>query len=123
MFATWDTLKSGRLAPPADRPPEMAIDLIGTPDWICEVVSDSSEEKDTQLLRAKYFAAGIHEYWLIDARGAEISFQILVPASNQYQQTKRKQAWQWSPTFSRWFELTRETNEVGRWTYDLKSKS
>lgn len=122
MFATGETLKSGRLGPPAGRDPKLAIDLVGTPDWICEVVSDSSEEKDTQLLRAKYFAAGIPEYWLIDARGAAIDFQVLVPGANGYEGAKRDEAWQWSPTFSRWFELTREENEVGRWTYELKSK-
>src|SRR5690606_37045397 len=110
MFATWDTLKNGRLAPPANRVSELYIELVGTPDWICEVVSDSSEEKDTQLLRVKYFDAGIPEYWLSDARGPAIDFQVLVPGAREYQQSKRDQAWQWSPTFSRWFDLTRETN-------------
>ncbi len=123
MFATWETLKTGRLAPPAHRDPELYIDLVGVPDWICEVVSDSSEEKDTQLLRAKYFAAGIPEYWLIDARGAAIDFQILIPGTNVYEATKQDEAWQWSPTFSRWFELTRHENEIGRWTYELKSRA
>lgn len=123
MFATWDTLKSGRLSLPPGRDPELYVELIGTPDWICEVVSDSSEEKDTQLLRAKYFAVGIPEYWLIDARGPAIDFQVLVPGANGYQPAKLDQAWQWSPTFSRWFELTREENELGRWTYELKSKA
>ena len=123
MFATWETLKSGRLAPPAGRDPKLAIDLIGTPDWICEVVSDSSEEKDTQLLRAKYFEAGIPEYWLIDARGAAIDFQVLVPGASGYEGAKRDEAWQWSPAFSRWFDLTRHVNVVGRWTYELKSRA
>src|SRR5262249_34297703 len=50
----------------------------GRPDWVVEIVSRSTVHKDTQRLRTLYHRAGIPEYWLIDARGAEIEFQILV---------------------------------------------
>jgi Uma2 family endonuclease len=36
---------------------------------VLEVVSASSVEPDTQTLRELYWAAGIKEYWLVDARG------------------------------------------------------
>src|SRR5262249_15185108 len=47
----------------------MYIELQGTPDWVLEIVSRWSVQKDTQLLRAAYHRARIPEYWLIDARG------------------------------------------------------
>src|SRR5205823_9972930 len=43
------------------------VELEGTPDMVLEVVSDSSVEKDTVILRQAYAEAGIREYWLVDA--------------------------------------------------------
>lgn len=43
------------------------VELAGSPDLAVELVSRSSVRKDTKLLRDRYFAAGITEYWLIDA--------------------------------------------------------
>jgi Uma2 family endonuclease len=55
------------------------IEILGSPDLVVEIVSDSSVRKDTTLLRDAYWKAGVREYWLFDARGAEIRFDILVP--------------------------------------------
>ena len=41
-----------------------------------EIVSDASVKKDTERLPAAYHAAGIREFWLIDARGVEVRFTI-----------------------------------------------
>lgn len=62
MMALWSTLEAGRLAPPADRQDGSHIELVGTPDWICEVVSDSSVDKDLVTMQRKYHEAGIPEY-------------------------------------------------------------
>src|SRR5207245_4371696 len=56
---------------------EGVIALEGTPDMVLEVVSDSSEKKDFQTLRKAYWEAGIPEYWLVDARGKTLVFDIL----------------------------------------------
>lgn len=48
FFATFETLRSGRLS----INPELAIELIGVPDFVLEVVSKSSVKKDRTLLRA-----------------------------------------------------------------------
>jgi Uma2 family endonuclease len=53
------------------------MELEGTPDMVMEIVSKSSVEKDTVLLRELYWRAGIAEYWLVDAREGKQSFQIL----------------------------------------------
>jgi Uma2 family endonuclease len=77
MMALWNTLKCGhlRLLPRADGNPD-GIELSGTPDLVIEVVSRSSVRKDSVTLRTAYARANIPEYWLIDARGEELAFQI-----------------------------------------------
>ena len=43
------------------------VEIVGSPDMALEVVSDSSERKDTRILFEAYYKAGIREYWLVDA--------------------------------------------------------
>jgi len=120
MLAFWVTLESGKLAPPQNRPQDgKHIELVGTPDWVCEIVSDSSVEKDTKLLFEAYHKAGIREYWLIDARGEEIDFRLLVWTSTGYQQAEVHRGWQKSPVFNRQFQLTRSRDRLNRWRYQL----
>ncbi|NOZ40252.1 MAG: Uma2 family endonuclease [Planctomycetes bacterium] len=98
------------------------IDLYGTPDWVCEVVSDSSVKKDTKRLRQAYHKAGIPEYWLIDARGEEIDFRILVWQEGGYVEAEDIDGWRRSPVFDCQFQLTRSRNRVGNWRYDLSRR-
>ncbi|MBM3994608.1 MAG: Uma2 family endonuclease [Planctomycetes bacterium] len=74
--ATWEAFRSGRLRfiPTADG--DDYIELEGSPDWILEIVSPSSVLKGKKKLRKRYHKAGVREYWLIDARGDEVDFQI-----------------------------------------------
>lgn len=122
VFASWETLESGRLAPPADREDGKHVDLVGTPDWVCEVVSDASEEKDTISLRQSYHEAGIPEYWLIDARdqGEDVHFELLVHKPASYEAADSAAGWQFSPVFGKWFRFTRQHDRLGRWKYDLQ---
>lgn len=121
MFAAWETLENLRLAPPAkDLVAEgKHIDLYGTPDWVCEVLSDSSVNKDTRVLREAYHKAEIPEYWLIDARGEDIDFQVLVWQPDGYESQEQQAGWTFSPVFDHQFKLTREKNRVGTWRYIL----
>lgn len=41
---------------------------VGAPDWIIEVVSDSSVHMDYNTKLFKYRSAGVREYWIIDPR-------------------------------------------------------
>lgn len=41
---------------------------IGAPDWVIEVVSPSTENRDYISKLAKYNAAGVREYWIIDPK-------------------------------------------------------
>lgn len=94
-------------------------EIEGIPDWILEVVSDSSVQKDTEKLRDAYHRAGIPEYWLIDARGEEINFQILHWRKTGYVAATRRDGWQRSRIFGRSFRLDRVRDEFGLWEYTL----
>ncbi|NOY30063.1 MAG: Uma2 family endonuclease [Planctomycetes bacterium] len=123
MLALWATLESGKLAPPKSRPQDgKHIDLFGTPDWICEIVSDSSVGKDTEILFEAYHKAGIREYWLVDARGEEIDFQLLVWTPEGYRQAEVHEGWQKSPVFDCQFQLTRSRDRLNRWRYQLSKQ-
>jgi Uma2 family endonuclease len=94
-------------------------ELEGNPDWILEIVSDSSAHKDTVRLRDAYHRAGVPEYWLIDARGEELSFQILRYRKSGYVAAAKRDGWQRSRVFGRSFRLERVLDEFGLWDYTL----
>ena len=120
LLVTWDSFQAGRVRPVQrkDRPDEH-LELEGTPDWVLEVVSRSSVKKDTQLLREAYHAAGIPEYWVINAFGPEIDFQILLRQSGGYVPAPARDGWSRSPLFSRDVCLTRQRGRLGYWQYTL----
>ncbi len=51
--------------------------LFGAPDFIVEVLSPSTAKKDTGIKTAKYAAAGVREYWIVDSRRERIVVYIL----------------------------------------------
>ena len=119
-FVSWKTLEAGgvRLIPRVARENEF-IEIEGAPDIVLEIVSDSSVRKDLELLRAAYARAGIPEYWTVDARGPSIAFQILRLEQGNYVVDAPSDAPQRSVVLDRTFTLTRATNRVGRWRYQL----
>ncbi|MGL4550474.1 MAG: Uma2 family endonuclease [Gemmataceae bacterium] len=81
------------------------VEVEGSPDMVLEIVSRSSVRKDTVTLRAAYAAAGVGEYWLINARATPLTFDLLVLSKGAYRAAKKKAGWQFSPAFARWFRL------------------
>jgi Uma2 family endonuclease len=123
-FCSWEALESGRVRLiPRQGEAGQYIELEGTPDWVMEVVSDSSVRKDTQQLRIAYHAAGIPEYWLIDARGEEIDFRILWYTPTEYVSAPEKNGWQESRVFKRKFRLQRRRGRLNLWEYTPQMKS
>ncbi len=51
--------------------------LFGAPDFIAEILSPSTAKKDTGIKAAKYAAAGVREYWIVDSRRERIIVYIL----------------------------------------------
>lgn len=120
LFFTWEAWESGRVRmepSPAGKP---NYEVVGQPDWVAEVVSDSSARKDLRDLRAKYHLAGIPEYWVIDARGADLVFEVLAHAANGYEPREPAEGgWLRSAVFGREFRLTRARDRIGLWEYTL----
>src|SRR5262249_40046912 len=123
VLVTWQTLETGRVRlVPRKRRPERFVELAGTPDWVLEIVSDSSVPKDTDWLRDAYHRAGIAEYWLIDARGEEIDFRILLHRPGEYAADTSRGGWQRSSIFKRHFRLVRKRGRMNLWQYALEMK-
>ena len=77
VFIAHETISSGavKYIPKAGHS-DRFVEIEGGPDLVVEIVSDSSVNKDTRRLPPAYFQAGVKEYWLVDARGEGVQFQI-----------------------------------------------
>jgi Uma2 family endonuclease len=120
VFASWEAFESGRLRliEKANRSDDY-IELEGTPDLIVEIVSDSSETKDLVTLREHYYAAGVPEYWIIDARSDAVRFRILSRTEEGYVAVAEATQSQPSRVLGRTFRIERTRNRAGRWEYRL----
>jgi Uma2 family endonuclease len=94
-------------------------EMEGTPDLVLEVVSDSSIQKDTVILRKAYWQAGIREYWLVDARQEPIRFDIFRRTAKGYTATRKQAGWLKSAVFGKSFQLTQRVNALGHPEYTL----
>ena len=123
-FVSWSKLESGQVRVVPLRAGEQdGIELRGTPDWVLEVVSDSSLKKDTQVLLDGHHRAGIREYWLVDARGDELDFKIFRFLAEGYEASEGAAGWLPSEVFDREFKLDRHRDRIGGWTYTLHARS
>jgi Uma2 family endonuclease len=124
VFIKWETLEKGRAKFTPRRGKEgQFMEIEGSPDWVLEIVSDSSVKKDTKKLRSAYWRAGISEYWLVDARGSEINFQILHWRKKGYLASPNRGGWQHSRLFQCDFRLIRETSRLELWEYTLEMRA
>jgi Uma2 family endonuclease len=121
MFCTWETLVTKRAEIKESRPGNRRyLELRGSPDVVVEIVSRSSARKDKKILRQKYFKAGVKEYWLIDAQGKTINFQLLVRGSGRYRSTRPgKDGSHMSEVFHRRVRITRDRDRNGLWKYRI----
>ena len=123
LFVSWAAFAAKRIRMVRTRDRRDFIELEGSPDWVLEIVSPSSVFKDTVQLRAAYHRAGVGEYWLIDARGDKVRFEILHRGPKGYvQATKKKGGWQESKVFGKQFRLLRIKDRLGNLAYRLEVK-
>jgi Uma2 family endonuclease len=119
-LARWDDLEADRLRLiPREVVEVHFIEVEGTPSWVLEVVSMYSVQGHTNVTRA-VSPAGVPEYWLIDARGADIHFEILVRGEEGYEAATGRSGWLPSPVFGRRFRLTRQRDRCNLWDYTLE---
>lgn len=122
VFVSDAAILSGRvqLVPTAGGQSGSYIEFEGPPDLVVEVVSDSSRTKDAQRLFTAYYAAGIPEYWLVDARGAQLQFQIYNRGADGFVAVPSNAAgYQQSPALGASYRLDRSTRTTGQWDYEL----
>jgi Uma2 family endonuclease len=120
-FVSWASFDTGRvrLQPRVSRPADF-IEIVGTPDLVVEIVSDSSVRKDTHLLREAYARAGVHEYWLIDARADEIVFDIFTNAGEAFVSSRLATGDPASSILGGRWRLTRRRNRAGGQSYTVE---
>jgi len=104
MFVSFPSLRQERICfkDEIDEP----IELIGSPDMVLEVVSKNSVRKDTRTLRELYWMAEVAEYWLVDARGEGLKFDLLKRGVKGYTNIRPQDGWVKSKVFGRAFRLT-----------------
>jgi Uma2 family endonuclease len=121
MFVSYDALQSGRVRRLQGASPGV-FQLEGSPEMVLEVVSATSVQKDTVDLRSLYWRAGVREYWLVDARGNSLRFDILRHGTRAYTATRRQAGgWLRSNVFGRSFRLTRQADPLGDPRYILET--
>jgi len=119
-FVSWAAVADGRVRlQPREGNQSDYIELVGAPDLVVEIVSDSSVRKDTRLLHDIYGRAGVREYWLIDARGDEIQFQIFSNTESGFVASAGPSLPQESGVLGDRWQLTRSRNRAGRFNYAL----
>ncbi len=118
MFFFHKSLQSGaiRLKKGLD-----SLEVEGTPDMILEVISRSSVNKDTVILRDLYWQAGIAEYWLVDSRG-EPTFNILRRTAKGYAAVRNQAGWLKSAVFGKSFRLTKQIDRTDNPDYRLEMR-
>ena len=119
VFLSNETLASGRvrLIEGARRG---LVEIEGSADMVLEVVSDSSVRKDTMRLRKLYWAAGVREYWLVDAREQPLSFEILRHTAKGFVSVRNQGGWLKSAVFGKSFRLTQQTDALGHPAFTLE---
>ena len=124
IFVTYASLQAERVRRVAGSSGGF-VELEGAPEMVLEIVSNSSEVRDTAALRALYWQAGIREYWLMDAREEKddlkepLEFDILRYTAKGYVATRKPGGWIKSAVFGKSFKLTWQTDELGDPTYTL----
>lgn len=122
VFVSHESLSRGevRLVPKSTKEPGRYVEVEGAPDLIVEIVSDRSVTKDTQRLPDAYFHAGVREFWLADARGTPLRFQIHRRGSRGFEPVAADvDGFQVSTVFGCAFQLNGERDAAGHWGFDL----
>lgn len=115
MFVSNASLVAERVLFTAGEDPEAeATELVGTPDLVIEIISRTTEDKDTEWLMSAYHDAGIPEYWLIDARDEDdIEFNIYKRRPKEYAAVRKSGGWVKSTVLGKQFRLTRKEGSHG----------
>ncbi|MCZ7643971.1 MAG: Uma2 family endonuclease [Planctomycetota bacterium] len=116
VYVSWASRKAGDvryIQAPQPIGPTDPLEIEGGPDLVVEIVSPSSKAKDTQRLPPAYFAAGVREFWLADALGKQVVFEIHTRGKKGFRKVAAgKDGFVKSPLFGASFRLRRRAGPV-----------
>jgi Uma2 family endonuclease len=96
-------------------------EVTGSPEIAIEIVSKSSEVKDTEWAMSAYFDAGIEEYWLIDAREEDdIQFNIFKRSKKEFSAVRKQNGWVKSSILGKAFRLIQSEDDAGNPDFTLE---
>jgi Uma2 family endonuclease len=124
VYISHQTLDSEKikLVPKAREEPDRYIEIEGPPDLVVEIVSDSSESKDTRRLPTAYFLAGVRELWLVDVRTKNLRFEIYRRGRSRFIPAAKKDGYQRSLVLGCSYRLTRRRDRAGWLKYELRAQ-
>ncbi len=117
MYVSFESLDAGLIREIESE--EGIIEFEGAPDMVLEILSKSSESKDLKWLPESYYAAGVKEYWLVDARGDKCEFEIFKRGSKGFVPTPHRKGMVRSKVFNASFKLERSTDRRGKPVFAL----
>jgi Uma2 family endonuclease len=122
-FISWESFEMGRIRLIPSRNEDDGIEMRGSPDWVLEVVSNSSQKKDTVWLPEAYHAASVKEFWLVDARGEFVDFTIYAWETGGFEVVEPgDDNWRRSEVFGCEARHVRERDRIGAWSYTLHTR-
>jgi Uma2 family endonuclease len=122
-FVSFDSMKSKRVKQVGRKgQPGEYMEMLGSPDLVVEIVSRSSMAKDLRTLRRLYHRAGVSEYWLVNALGESLDFEILLRKPKVYVPAPADGKWRRSAVLGGSFRLRRRRDPIGLWQYILDAK-
>jgi Uma2 family endonuclease len=120
MIVSHEAMRTGRVRLTAGKVGESTI-LVGSPEILIEVVSESSEAKDTEWTMSAYFDAGVMEYWVIDARDEDDArFDIYKRGKKEFVATRKPGGWVKSAVLGKSFRLVQSEDGGGKPEFTLE---
>ena len=124
VFISYGAIATGRVTLTQSKSdPDDYIEIVGSPELVCEIVSDSSVKKDTKDLFVAYCDAGVAEYWLADARKGRLEFAIYHRGRSGYEATTADaDGFVKSEVLGHSYRLSRSKDRNGMWKFRLEEQ-
>ena len=123
IAVSYEALRTGRVrqVPTADGAD--TIEFEGPPDLIAELLSPSSETKDTARLPASFYANGVREYWLVDCRGDAADLVIHARGADRFEPVAADgDGFRASAVLGKAYRLGRGIDPLGEPTFTLEER-
>ena len=88
-------------------------------DSVSDFLAESEKRSEHMEL---YWQASVREYWLVDARGDEPSFDIFRYKADGFELSRKRHSWVRSGVLGKLFRLSVESEEFGNPDYLLESR-